>query len=338
MTDYQREKIIFIHPGLSTFVKADHEILSNKYYVLQYHYHPSKKLLQNVLQQIKLFFWIFRHLVSTRFLFIWFADYHSFLPIFLARIIRKKSYICLGGYDTASIPELDYGSFKNPIRKFCARFSIANATLNLPVCDFLASEAIEKVPGSTVKTLPTGYSAEKFYPANEQKENIILTVAEVDSNQRFRLKGIDFFIKIAQKLPEFNFHMIGMSEQFKQSINSIPNNLKLSNRMGHEKLLQHYQKAKVYAQFSMREGLPNSVCEAMLCECIPVGFDNGGISSAIGDAGFMVYKKNVEETVSILYKAMADTTGIGKRSRIRIVEHFSLEKRRVDLLNIIAEE
>jgi len=43
--------------------------------------------------------------------------------------------------------------------------------------------------------------------------------------------------------------------------------IKFTGLVPDEELIKYYQKAKVY-QLSEYEGLPNALCEAMLCECL----------------------------------------------------------------------
>ena len=108
-------------------------------------------------------------------------------------------------------------------------------------------------------------------------------------------------------------------------------------KMRQNKLVEYYQKAKVYAQFSMREGLPNAVCESMLCKCIPVGFNNGGIPLAIGDCGFVLEERNVDRAVKLIEKAINSPENLGEKARERIIEKFPLENRKIKLNNYLSE-
>ena len=51
--------------------------------------------------------------------------------------------------------------------------------------------------------------------------------------------------------------------------------------MPQEKLIPYYQKAKVYCQLSMREGLPNALCEALLVGLVVFFLAGMGPSSII---------------------------------------------------------
>ena len=165
-----KEIVLFFHIGFTTFVKNDFDILSEKYIVKDFKYELKKSAWVNIISQIKMFFWIFYNLWTAKAFYIWFADYHSFLPILFGKIFRKKTYLVLGGYDVTYIPEIDYGALKNPLRAFCARFSIKNAYMNLSVCDNIADDARKISSSANIRVLYTGYSKEKFFPGNEIKE------------------------------------------------------------------------------------------------------------------------------------------------------------------------
>ena len=86
----------------------------------------------------------------------------------------------------------------------------------------------------------------------------------------------------------------------------------------------------------MREGLPNSVCEAMLCGCIPVGVRAGGIPIAIGDAGFIAEKREVKEIVEAIQKGLNSGDDLRLKARERVISKFSLNNRKVNLNNLIS--
>ncbi|MBK7697247.1 MAG: glycosyltransferase [Saprospiraceae bacterium] len=52
-----------------------------------------------------------------------------------------------------------------------------------------------------------------------------------------------------------------------------------------------YTKHKIFAIPSMTEGLPNTLCEAMLCGCIPVGSNIEVIAHIINDTGLTLISK-----------------------------------------------
>ncbi len=244
-------------------------------------------------------------------------------------------FLVLGGYDVTYIKELNYGSFSNPVRAFCAKYSIKKSFLNLPVVETIANEATEKVPAAKIQTLYTGYSERDFFMDSRPKEKIVLTVGAGDTIKRLKIKGIAFFCRVAGKLPGYKFIAIGIGENVQRYIGEIPANLAFIDRLPQQELLEYYQRAKVYTQFSVREGLPNVVCEAMLCECIPVGMNVGGIPTAIGDAGFICKKRDSSEASEFIRKAMDSDVQMGKRARKRIIDNFHLDQRKTKLVKII---
>lgn len=329
----KRKILLFVKKSDSTFVIQDEKIL-NKYFTvksIKYGIEPGLKTIRN---QIRLLIWLLKNIWSAKFIYIWFADYHSFLPVLFGKILRKKSILVLGGYDVTYIPEIKYGSFSNPLRAFCTKFSMRNATLCLPVSDNIEKDALERVPKAKTKIIYTGYSKDKFLPSKMGKQKIVLTVGTGDSLQRLKIKGIDFFIEIARAMPIYKFVVIGISKNALKYLNNIPNNVEILEKMEQNELIKFYQKAKVYTQFSMREGFPNVVCEAMLCECVPVGFNNGGIPIAIGDCGFILKERSVDKAIEMIEKAMNSPRSLGKKARERITENFPLEKREEEILNL----
>jgi len=328
--------ILFIHTGKSSFVKQDIDLLSEHFPLKVHHYKPSKKFSRNLVEQIKLLSKLARWMFRIRSIYIWFADYHSLLPVLFARIFSKRSFLVLGGYDVVYIPEIKYGSFSNPLRSFCASISLKFANFLLPVDPELAVQArkrVKQISGKIV-TVPTGYDPKIWFP-DSVKENTILTVAICHSLQRIRLKGIDFFIKIAGELPEYNFKIVGISPALMSELPRLPNLTVLAS-LDSKALRREYSRAKVYAQFSLHEGLPNVLCEAMLCQCIPVGSHVGGIPTAIGGCGFLLKKREFESAKNIVVKALNAPPELGKKARAHILNNFPIHRREEALIEILS--
>jgi len=330
-------EILFIHTGLSSFVKKDQLLLSKYYQVISHHYLTGKYFSTNLISQLKLLFTIIRHLHRIRYIFIWFADYHSFLPVLLASVFKKYSLISLGGYDVTHVPEIRYGSFSNPIRKFCTSFSLKYSSYLLAVDGSLLVEARSRIKNikAQLLTVPTAFDPQQWY-RSRGKENVVLTVGMCDSMQRIKLKGLDIFVESAGLLPEYDFLIIGMKPAA-EKLMRIPPNVKIFDYVKFNELRDSYSKAKVYAQFSMREGLPSAVCEAMLCECIPVGTNVNGIPTAIGDCGYIMNSRNSLEGAGVIKKAMESPLKLGLNARKRIIEKFSNQRREETILSLLGK-
>ncbi len=277
------------------------------------------------------------HLASTDVTFSWFASVYSSCLVILTTLLGKKSVLVLGGVDVAAEKELNYGIWNTWWKSKIVRYGITHASEVLAVDDFLRREAIRlaQYDGGNISVVPTGYEHEYWIPS-QIKENIVLTVASCPDLARAKLKGIDVFISVARKIPDVRFQIIGIDPVVASTL-SPPHNLECLPFSDRETLRSSYQRAKVYCQLSYREGLPNALCEAMLCECIPIGTDVGGIPTAVGDTGYLVEYHNEGQTIRAIRDALTLSSEGGKLARKRIASHFSIEQREVALKRIIDE-
>jgi len=265
----------------------------------------------------------------------WFADF-SFWPLLIGRIFQKKTMVIVGGYDVAKVAEIKYGSLMTRRGRWKASYSLRKASSVLAVDEGLVSDIKNNLGfmSDKIRTVHTGYDGDKFYPLGE-KQDIVLTVANAADWQRVRVKGLDMFVDVAKDLPGIRFQMIGIHGEAKERLEAIsPNNLEIYGPMGMDELLKAYQKSKVYCQFSMREGLPNSLCEAMLCECVPVGTNVQGVRTVIDGVGFLVNPGNIRGASEFILKALSEPS-LGKDSRLRIINEFTIKTREDRIIEAI---
>ena len=89
---------------------------------------------------------------------------------------------------------------------------------------------------------------------------------------------------------------------------------------------QLYQNTKFYFQGSRLEGLPNSVCEAMLCGCIPIGSRVFGIPDIIGNTGLLFdTEKDLVQVKDFILSGLGEKES--KQARKRIISKFNISKR-----------
>jgi len=284
----QKQSILFVYVNYSSFVKADFEILSTFANVTKYQFKPGKGIFKTGIEVLKeLIFLIFNGFKFDS-VFVWFGDYHSMLPVLFAKLFRKKSFVVIGGYDVSTLSEYKYGSFSNPIRAFFTRNTFRFVDICFPVADALRKKLLVINPKANAETIATSVDAEKFNFSEYERPKTIITVSGTDNHQRLMVKGLDRFRELATCLPEFEFIIIGATDGVKSCFEPLPANLTLLPPQQFDQLAQHYEHASFYAQLSRSEGLPNALCEAMLCGCIPVGTNVGDIKITIGNAGLTI--------------------------------------------------
>jgi glycosyltransferase involved in cell wall biosynthesis len=341
-------------------VGNDIRILSEKFEVtVQNVYAPNNILI--VLGLFRQFLYLFFFGYRYQLFYIWFCDYHSFLPVLIARLYRIKTIVNVGGYDATDIPEIRCGAFnktglRNKVRAFSLELTYKYCSFIITVDDSLIknvnSYIFSDINGrevhdgimnfmpdliTPIRTVYTCYDVDFFHADDSvKKERLVLSVGLTPNDNEFKRKGFDVLTKAAEIMNDIQFVLIGISqEQQEKIINSGLRNIKGYRKVPRFELRKLFQKAKVFAQFSLFEGLPNTLCEAMLCECIPVGSDVNGIPVAMGGLGFIVKKKDINLIVDAISKAMKSTQEDGKKARDYILNNFSFERRRKDIYQII---
>lgn len=270
-------------------------------------------------------------------LFVWFGSVYAGYGVFLARRLGRKSVVVVGGVDAAKEPAIHYGIWLSPWKSLFVKYAFRNADRLLVVDPFLHGEAtrLARYDGGNILYVPTGYDPGYWRPG-PAKEPLVLTVAACHDRWRMKKKGVDKVFDAAREMPDIRFRLIGVQERLLLEIRpTIPPNVEVIPYVPQEQLLGYYQRAKVYCQPSFTEGLPNSLCEAMLCGCIPVGTGAGGIPTAIGDTGYIVERADQRGLVDALRRALAAPDTDGLRARTRVAQEFTVERRRQALHAVI---
>lgn len=354
------KKILFVHFGQSSFVKEDLKILTKAHTIHEFYYNvkKSKWLIITTLAYLITFakqtIWLLRHTPRADLIYCWFADFHAFIPALFSKIFNVPLLVVIGGVDGVSNSELKYGVFSSKWRGPISRYIIKNTNLLLPVDDSLIeAKSLAKYWGEAYpngikyhiptlitnwKELPTGYDSSLWAMGSENRPKSVLSVAIVNSIKRYQIKGIDLLLKSSMFLSDYTFTIIGINEEMHYYINQeykLGNNVILLPPLPREKLVSHYKNTSVYAQLSRSEGLPNVLCEAMLCGCIPVGSPVFGIPKAILNPDLIVYKpdpKLIADTIISAHEKFNTQRG---QFREHIDKNYSTEKREQKLLSLI---
>ncbi|MCX6136565.1 MAG: glycosyltransferase family 4 protein [Ignavibacteriales bacterium] len=326
MNSGDRPRLLFTSTFLRSFIDADISILSRHYDLYR---------LSTTGPGTIIAYW--KALRNADLTFSWFLSLYSSLLVFLARLRHKKSYIVLGGGDTAANKELAYGIWNAGWKRPFLRYGATHATALLCVDGSLKESLMRQsgCDGRNVFVIPTGYDPEEWKPGGT-KDKMVLTVAACASQQRLLLKGIDRFLHAAKSLPSVQFVAAGIAPELLPTLDVPPNALLLPP-LGKRELLGYYRRAKVFCQLSRIDALPNTLCEAMLCGCIPVGTTVGGIPAAIGTTGYVVDGEKIDNICSAITEALACEPAHGQTARDHIVQQYSLERREQALVALMKQ-
>jgi glycosyltransferase involved in cell wall biosynthesis len=349
----KRKRFLYFFVGRSSFVNKDIEILSLSAEVVTFNFEVERSAKwKTVLLFFRQFFFLMSRGWSSQLVICQFAGYHSFLPVLYARVFKKKSLLVAGGTDCVSFPSIGYGNFYRPLLRFFTARSFELASHVAPkhetlwYCDYSYSRDDYPQQGikhflpqikTTHTTIPNGYDEKKFFNTGVGKQNVFLTVTgAMEYSFQPVLKGIDLILQVAPHFPEYKFIVAGVLS--KDQLGTVAANVELLPKIEHGKIIETYSSAKYYFQLSMAEGFPNALCEAMLCECVPIGSAVFSIPEIIDDTGFLLRHRDARELTGVIKKALtADTDLLGKKARERIIRNYPLS-RRGERLNKLVEE
>ena len=220
------------------------------------------------------------------------------------------------------LAEYDYGVFTTKFRSFCAKYAMRKATLNLPVSNFLKSE-LAGLGITHTEVIPTGYDPDRFKIANKKAK--VISIAQVDSAKRFKIKGVDRVLAVASLIPEISIEIIGVSPELYNAA-ELPDNVAVLPNLTETEIAQKLAEAKVCLILSVREGLPNIVFEAFLSGCVVVGIDHSGLAEAVGKYGYLIPEWDAQKAAGLVREVMHEND-LGLKARDYVRNNFTQDHR-----------
>jgi glycosyltransferase involved in cell wall biosynthesis len=344
-----KPNLIFIYPQKFTFIKTELRILQNDFKIKQIDLNWSSKLLLPINFFLQFIFLIV-NIFNSKIILISFAGYWSFLPSLFGKIFNKKTFLVVHGTDCADFPQINYGSLRLFQMKFFIKYSYKLVDLILPVSKSLVYTENTYFED---KILKFGYS---YHFKNINTNNIVIpngidtsfwkrnfnikrnkkSFITVLSPGQFLLKGGDLILEAAKRFPDYDFIFAGIEQN---EANCNLNNVKFLGYVSPKELIDLYSQSQFYFQLSLFEGFGVAICEAMLCECIPIVSNVNFLPSIVKESGFVIKKKNIDLLVNLINIVIkSDHTDLEKKARNRIVYNFSFENRKKLLLNILRDK
>lgn len=325
-------------------------MLARDYEVVPFVFAPTRKWLTPWMLVRQCLF-LLRHMPGALASVTQFGGFHSFLPSLLGRLIRVPSVIVLGGFDCASFPSFGYGAQHRFPMGWMTRISLRIAGHLVPCSENLvlseqrysnslgdpvlqgykAFDPGNKVPYTIIAY---GYDPNRFKPMAGSDGISFITVAQMNP-PNFLRKGVDLMFLLAERYPQYRFTLVGNTPAMRYE--RVPPNLKLMDFVAYENLPQLYAAHTFYLQLSMWEGFPSAPCEAMLCGCVPIVSRVAAMPEIVGDAGFILDRKEPQALFDLVEKALAsDLKALSIRARQRIMERYPPAERE-KLLELIRQ-
>jgi glycosyltransferase involved in cell wall biosynthesis len=260
----------------------------------------------------------------------------------LARLLGRPTVLVIGGFDTARLPDIDYGLQQRPVMGRVSRWVMRHATRLVTNSDYSRREieANVGIPPSAVQVVHHGVPDPFGRLAAGGRERLALTVGVVEQRNLER-KGLLAFVRAASLLPDVQFVVAGKwLDAAVEELRAIaPGNVTLTGWLAQDELEALYRRASVYVQASRHEGFGLSVAEAMLAGCIPVVSRAGALPEVVGDAGILLERDGVEaaEVADGIRRGLALDDTSRERARRRILERFPLSARGQQLEKVIDE-
>ena len=266
----------------------------------------------------------------------WFASWHTALALRYARMRRKPSLLIFGGFDTAAVPEIGYGSQRGGVRRVLVRSTAKLATRLVTNSESSLREIAENVgiDPARVRVVYHGIP-DRFADVDPAapRERMALTVGVVYDMNLLR-KGHGPFAEAAGRAPEVEWVLAGkwIDDTGRELRAKASDNLTLTGYLSDDDLDTLFRKAGVYVQASLHEGFGMSLAEAMLAGAVPVVTEAGALPEVVGETGVVISEATADSVAAGVREALALGPDARVAARERIRTEFPYERRRDGIL------
>jgi glycosyltransferase involved in cell wall biosynthesis len=316
--------VLLIHNKLTRFVRTDRDLLRARYELEELAIAGHWASPWRVWEAVR----------RCDVLFCWFASMHSLLPALTGRVLGRPVVVVVGGYDTANMPEIDYGHQRGGLKKYVARAAMTLATRLIANSCYAAVEAVREagMPAEKITVVYHGIAL----PMNGHRDgrgvarqmDLVLTVGNVD-RPNLRRKGLEPFVQTAALLPHLRFVLVG--EWLDRAIDDLraiaPPNVTFPGRLCDAELHDLFGRAAVYVQASAHEGFGMALAEAMAAGCAPVVTRAGALPEVVGDAGVYAASADPAALATAIEHALTAGAALGEAARARTTKSFTLDRR-----------
>lgn len=322
-----KPRILFVHNYPTQFVQTDSALLRERYIVREWYQRRRLVNIPALVDAIR----------QTDLVYGWFASWHAFVPLLLARASGRPAVLVVGGYDTANMPEIDYGHQRGGLKRQIALSSMQWATRLVTHSAFAKQEVIRnaKIDPDRITVIYLGLADDPLVGA-DQKQDLVATAANVDRANLTR-KGLEAFTRAAGLMPTIHFVLIGGWRDNTVShlrLLAAPN-IAFTGWLSRQEMNEYFSLAKAYVQASRHETFGLAVAEAMLHNCVPVVTHAGALPEVVGDTGIYVESAEPATVADGIQRALLAGEALGQRARERVRCEFPIQRRRANLLDLV---
>jgi len=290
-----KEKAIFIQSSSATFVKKDIALLKQHFDVKVYKY-PNRGGLIYIYDQVLIIAWLIKNIRNTKFIYFWFLDHYILSTLLIAKIFQKPAIGIIAGYESTSIPKLNYGAHRKKWRSILIKISAFLCTSIIAVSNYSADKFLFHTSKKLSNKIHICYNSIdtnlfKENKAKKRKVNSFLTICGGSSINRAKIKGIDDFISLAKENSENSYTIVGLSgKALAYAKKSLPTNSNLIFLPVSTvpELITIYSEHEYICQFSKFESFGVAVLEGISCGCIPITYNDIGTSEIINKQGYIL--------------------------------------------------
>lgn len=345
--------LLYCFPQSSSFIQRDIDGLREHYVVhaQALNAQPAWKLPLRLLRQL---LWLLRNRAWNCDCICHFSGYHALLPGWICR----RTFIILAGSDCASIPAIRYGNHSRKWMGWATRIAAAQATRLLPVhaslmhrtqtySDLVPAEQGILAFGPAIKTpwtaIPYGFDTEFWNPGTggDRAPNSFICVpgAASPTNRLHLLKGVNLVLDIAGRMPLAQFTIVGVADP--DAYAGAPKNVSFHRHVDAVTLRDFYRKASFHMQLSLSEGMPNALCEAMLCGCIPLASPISSMPDIVDGIGFLLEHDDPEMGAALCREMLAlpasERDRRSRSARSKVEKDYPIQHRMDALASVLQD-